>query len=225
MSTLINKSSPIDAHFHPDGPIPNGYCGCAVGCDNDIQNGRFGTHGVHPWDITEHVPFSPPMQRMVIGEVGLDKQPKYRFHLPHQLDYLRNALEYAQHNNLPAVLHCVKAFNELKDILVNMNALSIYLHGYMGSFQQIEWLLSSQHTVFFGYSGRVVRSPKTTDCFTRIPFHHILIETDSAPNPGLLRDSYSHLAKLKNHGTEETVAKIRQNFIQWLEPLIHPANL
>ena len=225
MNTLFNKSSPIDAHFHPDGPIPDGYIGCAVGCDNDLQKGRFGTHGIHPWDITEEVKFFPPKQRMVIGEIGLDKQQKHRPYLPQQLRYLTEALEYAQRNNLPVVLHCVKAFHELKDILAKSESLTVYLHGYMGSFQQIEWFLRSVHTVYFGFSGRVVRSPKTKDCFTKIPLENILIETDSAPNPCDLWTNYSNLAKLKNWGLEETVVQIKQNFYQWLVPLIHPANL
>ena len=224
MSTLPKESSLIDAHFHPTGPIPDSYIGCAIGPFDIDKIGVYSTYGIHPWDIEQSSTFTPPPTRRIIGEVGLDRQKQYLSTFQAQLSYLKAALHHAESQNVPIVLHCVRAFDDLCTLLKRQGRIHGYIHGYIGSYEQAQRIQRANSGLFFGFSPRAENSPKTMRCFEQLPLSQILIETDSEPNPRLLTHSYQMLATLKGLSVPEINSQMQLNFQRWLAPLCRPAS-
>lgn len=224
MSTSHKMSSLIDAHFHAEGTVPFGYRGCSINGENNFTEGVYGTHGIHPWKIKKGYQFIPPTKQMIIGEIGLDRQIQHLPFFNHQHNYLIEALHYAEQLQLPIVLHCVRAIPEITKLLKMHNSLSSYLHGYMGSYEQARSLLKVKPDLFFGFSPRAARSPKTLRCFKRLPIENILIETDSSPDLVILKSTYSCLSDLRGDSEAFIVHQMSVNFHRWLGPLSGPTN-
>lgn len=112
------------------------------GCFNSLQ--------YHPWHLPET--FSPPddIAKLAgfhaLGEVGLDKLrgPDLRI----QQEFLRYFFTVAQDMNKPVVLHIVKCYQELFE-LIKPFRLKLLLHGFCGSRELLQELWKRDITVSF----------------------------------------------------------------------------
>lgn len=144
----------------------------------------FPAYGLHPWfahakaDLDKLERIAP--HGIAIGECGLDKAlSDIGFAI--QLDFLHAQLAIAQANNLPVILHCVKAGNELLRALTSYPDLRGVVHGYSGSIEQAKRFLD---VGFFLGISHVVSNPNATrvhELFRALPMSALLLESD-APN-------------------------------------------
>ena len=111
-------------------------------------SGYFNSRQFHPWHLPET--FSPPeldfKEFHAIGEVGLDKLRGPQ--LPIQLEYLRFFLGAAQDMQLPVVLHIVRCYQELFEVIKPFN-LRLMVHGFCGSSELLKELWKRNITVSF----------------------------------------------------------------------------
>lgn len=119
----------------------------------------------------------------IIGECGLDKACSSSWE--QQTKLFRWQADYAAKLNMPMVIHCVRAFNEV--IAVRHKLASFYknlakwvIHGYLGGLQMADQLFRVGIWVSFGEAITDPRRIKVRQCLAEIktPF---LLETDDSP--------------------------------------------
>ncbi len=143
--------------------------------------------GVHPWfvgrcpsdwlavleDFVRHVPCG-------IGEIGLDR---YRepYDASVQEAFFRAQLGIARKYNRPAMIHCVKAWGWLVDILRSEPALpcGMLIHSYGGSADTARILAGMG--AYFSFGGKVLEPnyARARESLRAIPLDRLLVETDA----------------------------------------------
>lgn len=124
---------------------------------------------------------------VAIGEIGLDywrvpvepgEEERYK---AHQIDTLRAQLDLALDYNLPAILHCRKAHDDLLRILEDHNITRSVnppgvIHCYTGGKKQLKAFLALGY--YIGYNG-IIFKMNLKDVIKETPLGRILLETDS----------------------------------------------
>lgn len=138
---------------------------------------------------------------VAIGECGLDKMVSTDFKL--QITVLERQLSLAKVFNLPVLLHCRKAHNELIQILQRFKlSAGGVIHGFSGSKE-----LALQY-VKLGFKlgiGGVITYPsanKTRQAVSLVPLRSLILETDSPDMP-----IYQQSCKYNEPANVKTVAK------------------
>jgi TatD DNase family protein len=144
--------------------------------------------GVHPWFIPDDIDWVSLLEEYTekmpcgIGEIGLDRLRK-PFNKTRQEDAFRAQLDIARRYNRPAMIHCVKAWGWLMDILLNEQSLpaGIMIHSFAGSVELIKILI--QMGAYFSFSGKALFSNNKSahKALRAVPLDRLLIESD-APN-------------------------------------------
>ena len=110
--------------------------------------GNFNSLQYHPWHLPDR--FSPPEIVFdgfdALGEVGLDKLRGPD--LTVQQEYLRFFLGAAQDSGKPVVLHIVRCYQELFE-LIKPFRVKLMLHGFSGSVELLKELWKRDITVSF----------------------------------------------------------------------------
>ena len=154
--------------------------------------GVFAALGVHPWFITD----DPGLDRLenrlkeshsvAIGEIGLD----YKIDSPGraiQMKVFRRQLDLALEMDLPVILHCRGAYDDMLDLLSEdryKNSLRGVIHAYSRGPQLAERFLELGFYIAFGgvlTRPRAIRAARTAG---KVPINRILLETD-APSIGM----------------------------------------
>ncbi len=149
------------------------------------------TIGVHPWYVSEEdrdimfkLERASGMGAVAIGEIGLDmKIENPAFELQREIFELQ--LQYAVDSDIPVIIHCRGAFNEL---IETINRIGIprrggLIHAYSGSLELTEILIKKG--LFFSMGGTLTykNSRKRSDVLKRIYPDYFLLETDSPDIP------------------------------------------
>ena len=150
--------------------------------------------GLHPVDVKEN--FKEELEFVVnslkshsyvaIGEIGIDLYWD-KTYLKQQQEAFEFQIRLAIKNDLPIVIHCREAFDEIFEILDNENCdkLRGVFHCFTGTFEQANRAI--QLGFKLGIGGVVTFKNGGIDKFlNRIDLNHIVLETDSpylAPVP------------------------------------------
>jgi len=150
--------------------------------------------GLHPVDVKEN--FKEELEFVVnslkshsyvaIGEIGIDLYWD-KTYLKQQQEAFEFQIRLAIKNDLPIVIHCREAFDEIFEILDNENCdkLRGVFHCFTGTFEQANRAI--QLGFKLGIGGVVTFKNGGIDKFlNRIDLNHIVVETDSpylAPVP------------------------------------------
>jgi len=177
----------FDFHTHQQN-VPNSLFNVVLN-NNETppEEGHF-CAGLHPWFelndqyISELKKVLENPRCLAIGETGLDRVRKENFE--EQIDYFKHHIDLAKIFNKPIVLHCVKAY---QDVLQIMNStkidLPIVFHDYNGDTQTTERLLKEEN-VFFSYGDKLFKdNSKGHQSLKTIPLSRLLIETDDSGKP------------------------------------------
>ncbi len=145
------------------------------------------TAGIHPWDAEragsealaalERDLQDPAVQ--AVGEIGLDFASKADPEAQRRL--FRAQLELAVRAGLPAVLHCVRAFEETMRLLREREPRAVIFHGFIGSPEQARRAVERGYCLSFGE--RSLASPRTVEALRSTPLAHLFFETDESPVP------------------------------------------
>jgi TatD DNase family protein len=141
-----------------------------------------------------------------IGEIGLDKA--CGVDLARQLEVFEQQVVVACSRNLPIVIHCVKAQQEVVNVLTHYSTPSVIFHGFIGSPQQAEQLWQNGYYLSFGFGA--LKSPKTVNVLRHCPMEQLFLESDTAKEPISLLDEQVAIAR--GVGVEELRESIYNNY-------------
>jgi len=159
--------------------------------------------GVHPYDahISEISPIFLGHIKMpnclALGEIGLDrlKGPD----LETQIKVFEQQITLSESLELPVIIHCVKAWNELKRIKRRLNPSQKWIfHGFSKT-NILEDVLSEGLFVSFGAA--ILRNPKLMEASTNVPLEKLFLETDDSNIS--IQTIYSEIAKAKQITLQE----------------------
>lgn len=184
----------------------------------DIHTHRFtGRHtelraaGIHPWlagDTAATASLSPALLAgaQAVGETGLDYACAVDREAQRSL-FVRH-LDLAQELCMPVVLHCVRAFEPVMDILAGYTLPAVIFHGFIGSPQQAERAVKRGYCLSFGMPAR--RSPRTAAALAAAPAGSIFAETDDSG--AAIEDVYAMIAEVRRMDMEALKTAIRHNY-------------
>ncbi len=174
--------------------------------------------GVHPWyanlwqetSSQELAAILAGNPMVGIGEIGLDRPCGIALAVQQQV--LAKQLQLALELRRPVVLHCVRYWGKLIDILSSLPSCPRFMiHGYSGSLEIMERLVALGG--FISFSPRLLASDqdRLRQVYCQTPLSSLLLETD-ANQPGLscqdnscekLAVLYFYAAKLRGIGLNE----------------------
>lgn len=184
--------------------------------------------GIHPWYINANSNLALIPEELenaileyrpdFIGETGLDKL-KPEFDLQQEIFYIH--LQLAQKYNLPVVVHCVRAYNELLTILSKFTTLRGMVHAYNANSETAKQL--AKKNMLLGVGSIILNDDSQLNkSIEKIPLKQLLIESDAPYMPyGAKEFSTSEdcmlyakrLANNKKINLTEIISKVNQNFI------------
>ena len=151
----------------------------------------FGTRG-EEFDYEKYKTLGQNKKVVAIGECGLDyyyepkgKEKRKAFRM-RQRTTLGLQIKLAQELNLPIILHCRKAHNDLIEIVnskfeARNPKLRGVVHCYTGTLAQAEKFY--EMGFYFGFNGLIFKKvpalPNPQEVIANIPLERILLETDS----------------------------------------------
>ena len=146
--------------------------------------------GIHPWFAETAVDGWEERLRCLlgkipagIGETGLDKSCRTDFN--RQQEIFLTQLRMASEMRRPLVIHCVKAWGRLLEILEEHAAAQplppTMIHSFSGSSETLRRLIRLGCLISF--SSRVTTDRKLQTCFLATPLPSLLLETDAPGQP------------------------------------------
>lgn len=166
--------------------------------------------GIHPWFLTEEnaeyqwttlqKQLSHPTV-IAIGEGGLDKLkgPSVDF----QIDFLKRQIILSEEKELPIVLHCVKAFNELIQLKKEIHPCQPWIiHGFRG--KEALAIDCIRHGFYLSFG----------ECFQEnalrvVPLERLFIETDNSDTS--IESVYQSIAQVRKITLDELKESIKKN--------------
>ena len=169
--------------------------------------------GIHPWDAlvvseTEAIAWlEAHPDAAAVGECGYDFV-RGREDFAAQQRLFEVQLEYARSKNVPVITHCVKGYNKLLAALKNFSSVRVVVHGFAGSQQLAEQLISRDITLSFGSA--ILQNEKLRNVLSAVPDDMLLLETDDAEVD--IRAVYDCLCQTKNIDLAQLKDLIYRNF-------------
>ncbi len=150
--------------------------------------------GLHPTHVKENFreelevvrKFLKERKFYAVGEIGIDLYWDKSF-LQKQQDAFKIQIAWAKENNLPIVIHCREAFDEIFEILEEEKSDELFgiFHCFTGNLDQAKQAIS--YGMKLGIGGVVTfKNGKINQFLNEIPLKNIVLETDSpylAPTP------------------------------------------
>ena len=188
-----------------------------------VANFRLGTEqkplaepfsaGIHPWDAEQFYPTLDTICEQLttlpcvaIGEIGLDRACSVPTEL--QQEVFERQIIIAQERNLPIVIHCVKAYNEVAKTLSKYSLRGVVFHGFIGSEELCRNLTNNGYSISFGFGA--LRSPKTIEAMRITPHEKLFLESDTSEQN--IADLYAQVAHVKGINIEALREQIYNNY-------------
>jgi TatD DNase family protein len=146
--------------------------------------------GIHPWYVeTATTGWDKRLMSQLleipagIGETGLDKCCRADFNRQQQIFMIQ--LKMASELKRPLVIHCVKAWGRLLEILEQFTEPlpPIMLHAFGGSRETLQRLL--RFGCFISFASKLTINSTLHSCFLATPLANLLLETDSQKHSGV----------------------------------------
>lgn len=184
---------------------------------NNPEKTKLYSYGLHPWYIDSenweddfaYLKITATEKRcLAIGECGLDKLSKVPFDL--QEEVFIQHIELANQLKKPLIIHCVKAFNELINLLNhNNNSVPVIIHGFNNNENIARILVNEGHYFSFGkallgYDSNAAKALKT------VGRKKFFLETDDADIS--IKYIYKKAADILGIDEEIVLTQIQSNF-------------
>lgn len=235
----MSNNVPYDAHCHLGQNIINEdiYRAIAAISENDwsklvtYRNSQVNVKigfGIHPWHITDK-DSADKLQELLrekitrhkpnfIGETGLDA---LKPNLELQIAFLKIHLKLAQEFNLPIILHCVRAHNQLLQALSDYPQVRGMIHAYNGNTHTAKQYHRKNMQLGIG-STILNQNSQLYKSIANIPLEQLLIESDAPYMPQADKATSSsddciiyakELAHLKQKSLPEIISDVNQNWL------------
>jgi TatD DNase family protein len=199
------------------------------------------SYGVHPWKVPGRSEDWEERLRAkldeggLIGEIGLDRW-KDGLDLMDQERVFRTQLAMAVTWNVPATIHCLRAWGALWDIVRTepVPARGFLLHAYGGPSEMIQGF--AKRGAYFSFSGSFLEEKRNRkrETFREVPLERLLVETDAPAmplppereqyrlpktpegervnHPGNIAAAYEGLAELRGMPLDDVAGAVEENF-------------
>ena len=176
--------------------------------------------GIHPWSAegsafcsNDQEIFSSVRRELIaaaqqvdaIGEIGLDFAASVDRESQRKL--FIEQLKVAAKCRKPVVIHSVKAFEDVMEILSKFR-LKVIFHGFIGSAQQMNRAVDAGY--YISYGARCFESPKTIKALRETPIENLFLETDMARVT--IEEIYDRVVKLRIESLEELKEALYNNY-------------
>ena len=142
--------------------------------------------GTHPWFVTDAQAEATALENAIgkhlphaIGEIGLDyyaaKSPRPAPEL--QRDSFERQLIIAKQHQLPVILHCVKAHQDVIVLLKRSRVTLGVVHAFNGSYPLAKQYLDLGFKL--GIGPALLKSPKLQATVQQCGIQHLIVETDA----------------------------------------------
>lgn len=189
------------------------------------QEGFYAAIGLHPIDVDEefdkekykNLALSGSRKVVAIGEIGLDyfRPP---FDEKKQQEIFLQQVVLAQELDLPVIIHCRKAHDQMLELLKGRNLRGV-IHCFTGTLSEAEKYIALGF--YLGMNGIMFKFP-LEEVVKNIGLEHMLLETDSpyltppmAPQkrnePVFIKYTIQKIAELKNVSIQEIEAVTTKN--------------
>jgi len=162
--------------------------------EKQFPNNMFLMMGLHPTSIKEnykeelnHVKkWLDKRNFYAVGEIGIDLFWDKTF-IKEQQEAFKIQISWAKEKNLPIIIHCRDAFDEVFEVLEEMKGDKLFgiFHCFTGNLEQAKKAIS--YNMKLGIGGVVTfKNGKIDKFLNEIPLKNIVLETDSpylAPTP------------------------------------------
>ena len=158
---------------------------------SEKYNSIYATAGIHPHE-SKDVPnnylekieqYANHQKVVAIGEIGLDYY--YNFSDPTiQKRVFLEQLKLAKKLNLPCVIHCRDAYDDLMKIILKSEHNKGVIHCFAGDLQFAQEII--KYGYYISFTGMITFVKELEEIIKKIDLNHMLIETDSpylAPIP------------------------------------------
>ncbi|TNE99456.1 MAG: TatD family deoxyribonuclease [Deltaproteobacteria bacterium] len=174
----------FDVHTHTAGQ-PSSMFNVVLNNDEVPPRDGYFSIGLHPWfdlnkkDLEKLETYLKDTRCLAIGETGLDRVRKENFDL--QMEYFKAHLDLAVKYNKPIVLHCVRAYQDILDVLLKFKiTLPVIFHDYNGGIETTTRLLR-ENNYYFSYGDKLFKeNSKALKSLPLIPNERLLLETDDS---------------------------------------------
>ena len=178
-------------------------------------NGFFSV-GIHPWHINpetwkaELIIIEEKIQLencLALGECGLDKRRDTPMEL--QTEIFEAQLLLAQKYQMPVVIHCVAAFQEVIALKQKLKiTIPMVIHGFSKGEELALQLLKQGFYISFGKY--LLRNPELQAVFELVPDDRFFLETDTIEEG--IENVYALAAKYKNIDVVTLQQFVNKNF-------------
>ena len=173
----------------------------------------FFSFGIHPWEIDcfksrfdEMESFLSLDGCVAIGEIGLDKLRGPD--LITQVNLFKQQIILSEKYKLPVIIHCVKTWNELKQIKRELNPTQPWIyHGFAKSTLTEEVL---KERIYISIGHAILTSPTLQTSLKSIPLDCLFLETDDAECS--IEEIYAKVSELKNIPLSQLQGQLEENF-------------
>ena len=199
--------------------------------------------GYHPWYLHARTPdWLKNLESFLneipsaVGEIGLDR---WKPDLPYagQEEVFRAQLQIAAERNLPASIHCLRAWGRLLELLQNnpCPARGFVLHSFGGPVEMIPAF--AKLGAYFSFPGYFLHARKLRqrETFQQVPTDRLLVETDAPDqplppekilqpltdvagkplnHPANLKAVYAGLAEVLGEPLASLAARVEENFLR-----------
>jgi TatD DNase family protein len=174
--------------------IDSNYLDAMLDLEKAFPENIFLMMGLHPTHVKENVEEELAFVKKwldtrnfyAVGEIGIDLYWDKTF-LKQQQHAFKTQIQWAKEKNLPIVIHCRDAFDEIFEILEDEKDAKLFgiFHCFSGNLEQAKKAIS--YNMKLGIGGVVTfKNGKIDQFLNEIPIENIVLETDSpylAPTP------------------------------------------
>ena len=147
-------------------------------------------YGLHPYWVNEkNKPHIEKLKQYIeinrpvaLGECGLDFRPQ-QSDKKTQLYFFEAQLDIAEQNQLPVVIHSVRATETVIQSIKKFRKLKGMIHSYSGSSEQAKQLIDLNFFISVGGSVTYDNAKNIRQVVKGIPLTSLLIETDAPDQP------------------------------------------
>ncbi len=171
--------------------------------------------GLHPWylqnakaDFALLKANAGNKQVVAIGECGLDKVCETNWEL--QLFYFRQQIQLAKLISKPLIIHCVRAYEEVVDVLNEEKVdVPVVFHGYNKNNLLAQRLLDKGYYLSFG-AALLRGNESIKEVVKKMPQDCFFAETDNSETS--IIDIYQCLAEIRKTDADAIILQLQKNF-------------
>jgi TatD DNase family protein len=169
--------------------------------------------GIHPWDseksTLKKVGLSEKLNAtgcIALGEIGLDKLKGPSMEI--QLVVFKEQIALSEKLELPVIIHCVRAWNELVLVKKALNPKQTWIfHGFTKTSLLKDAL---ENGLYISIGSAVLTHRKVQDMLTEIPNDRLFLETDHSNC--MISEVYQKVSELKKLPLQELEEILENNF-------------